>query len=288
MKKTIGLVGVACLLVSAIPRAAAEEPPPPPKILQIFREEVKPGKAAAHEKVEAGWPRAFAKANWPTRYLALTSLTGPAEAWFAAGYESFAAWEKDMKGIEANKALSAELEKLSAADAECISGGRGLVAMRREDLGYGPNADIAKVRYFRIITFGVRPGHEKDFMDAVKIVKEAYQKTNVPISWAVYQVSGGMPGPTFLVWVPMRSLDETDTVLAAAKAIQEAEGEEGQKSLTRMAADGYASVEQNFFAVSPKMSYPPKAWVDKDPAFWAPKPEASAEKKPAARPAEKK
>ncbi|HSB35863.1 MAG TPA: hypothetical protein VLH41_03250 [Thermoanaerobaculia bacterium] len=287
MKKTMGLIGTACLLVSAIPRAAAEEPPPPPKILQIFREEVKPGKAAAHEKVEAGWPRAFAKANWPTRYLALTSLTGPMEAWFAIGFDSFAAWEKDTKATEANKALSAELEKLSVADAECISGGRGLVAIHREDLGFGPNADISKTRYFRIITFKVRPGHDKDFTDAVKIVKDAYQKASVPITWAVYQVSGGMSGPTYLVWVPMRSLAETDAVLGAMKAIQEAEGDDGQKALTKMAADGYLSVEQNFFAVSPKMSYPPKAWVDKDPGFWAPKSEA-APPKPVAKPAEKK
>lgn len=288
MKKTMGLIGVACLLGSAVPRAAAEEPPPPPKILQIIREEVKPGKAAAHEKVEAGWPRAFAKANWPTHYLALTSLTGPSEAWFAVGYDSYAAWEKDSKATEANKALSAELEALSVKDAEFISGARSLAAMRREDLGLGPNVDVSKVRYFRIVTFRVRPGHDKDFADAVKIVKDAYQKADVPVSWVVYQVSGGMPGPTFLVWIPMRSLAETDAALAAAKAIMEAEGEEGQKALTKAAADGYLSVEQNFFAVSPKMSYPPKEWVEKDPAFWAPKAEAPAPAKPVGKPAEKR
>jgi len=288
MKKALSLIGAACLLVSAAPRAAAEEIPPPPKVLQIYREEVKPGKGPAHEKVEAGWPRAFAKAAWPTHYLAMTSMTGPAEAWFAVGFDSYGAWEKDTKATEANTALSAELDKLSVADAECISGARSIVALRREDLGFGPTPDIAKTRYFRIITFKVRPGHEKDFTDAVKIVKDAYQKAGVAISWAVYQVNGGMPGPTFMVWVPMRSLAETDTVLGAMKAIQDAEGEEGQKSLAKMAGDGYLSFEQNFFAISPKMSYPPKAWVDKDPAFWAPKAEAAAPKKPAAKPAEKK
>ena len=28
----------------------------PPKILQIYIESVKPGKGAAHEKIEVGWP----------------------------------------------------------------------------------------------------------------------------------------------------------------------------------------------------------------------------------------
>ena len=31
------------------------------------------------------------------------------------------------------------------------------------------------------------------------------------------------------------------------------------------------SVRSNLFHFSPKMSYPPAAWVKEDPAFWAPK-----------------
>jgi hypothetical protein len=72
----------------------------PAKVLQIIREEVKPGKAAAHEKVEAGWPRAFAKAKWPTHYLAIQSMSGPTEAWFLVGYPSLAAWEKENQNAD--------------------------------------------------------------------------------------------------------------------------------------------------------------------------------------------
>jgi hypothetical protein len=292
MKKTLGLIGATCLVLSAAVPLAGEEPGPPPKVLQIFREEVKPGKSAAHEKFEAGWPKAFAKANWPTHYIALSSLTGPNEAWFAAGYDSFAAWEKDQKDLEKNAALTTEMERLSEKDGEFISSGRGLVAINRDDLGYGPHVDIAKMRYFRIVTFRVRPGHDNDFTNAVKIVKDAYKKANVALSWAVYQVSAGLPSPTFMVWIPMRSLDEADAALKAMKAIQEAEGEEGQKALSKAASEGYISVEQNYFAISSKMSYPPKEWVALDPAFWAPKPAATPAKKEtkkeAAKPAEKK
>jgi hypothetical protein len=60
--------------------------------------------------------------------------------------------------------------------------------------------------------------------------------------------------------------------MKAGKAIQDAEGEDGQKALAKAAADGYNFTTQNIFAVSPKMSYPPKEWVAKDPGFWAPKP----------------
>lgn len=288
MKKTLGLVGVTFLLVSTAPRAAAQEPPPPPKVLQIIREEVKPGKAAAHEKIEAGWPRAFAKAKWPTHYLAMTAMTGPSEAWFVVGFDSFAAWEKDTKATESNKALTAELEKLSEKDGEAISGGRTLVGLYREDLSRRANIDLSKVRYFRVATYRVRPGHESEFEGNAKTVREAFDKIQSPLAWAVFQINAGMPGPTYLVWVPMRSLEESDAAMNSMKALQEAEGDEGQKTLQKAASSAYVFVETNLFAVNPKMSYPLKEWVDKDPAFWAPKPEPKAPVKSAPKPAEKK
>ncbi len=288
MKRTIGLLGAACLLGTAALCAAAQEPPPPPRVLQVIREEVKPGKGPAHEKVEAGWPRAFAKANWPTHYLAMTSMTGPSEAWFLIGFDSFAAWEKDVKSTDGNKALSAEMDRLTEKDGEMISGGRGLVEIYREDLSRNPNVDVSRIRFVRVSTFRVRPGHDKDFTDAVKIVKGAYDKIGSSVSWVTYQVSAGMPSPTFVVWIPMRSLSESDATMAASKALMEAEGEEGQKALSKAASDGYTFIETNIFAVNPKMSYPPKEWVAKDPGFWAPKPAAAPAKKEAARPAEKR
>ena len=83
------LAPVAFLCLASAPAAAAaQEAAPsqaPPKVLQIFVESVKPGKGSAHEKVEPGWPAAFRKAKWPTHYLAMTSMSGPGEAWFLSG-----------------------------------------------------------------------------------------------------------------------------------------------------------------------------------------------------------
>jgi hypothetical protein len=258
----------------------------PPKILQIFREEVKPGKAPAHEVVEAGWPRAFARANWPSHYLAITSLTGPSEAWFMTGYESFAAWEADSRNVDKNTGLKKELDQLEAKDGELRSGGRSLVASFREDLSNQPNVDIGKMRYFRIVMFRVKPGHDSQFPEAVKIVKAAYEKAKLAVPWAAYQISAGMTGPTFLILIPMKSLDEVDTAISLSKTLQEAEGEEGAKKLQAIAADAYVSVESNIFAFNPKMSYPPKEWVAADPDYWKPKAAAAMkpeEKKPAAK-----
>src|SRR5690349_10526000 len=68
----------------------------PPKVLQVIREFTKPGRAGAiHEKSESAFVQAFARAKWPTHYIAATSLSGKNRTLFFVGYDSFAAWEKD-------------------------------------------------------------------------------------------------------------------------------------------------------------------------------------------------
>jgi hypothetical protein len=295
--KKISLYSTLLLSLVAIPLRAAESPVPPgpPKVLQIYREEVKAGKGAAHLKVEKSFVAAFARANWPSNYLAMTAVTGPSEAWFLTGYASFAAWEKDRNDTDKNKALTAEMDRLLEKDGELLTNTRSLVAVLREDLSAGGPVDIAKMRYFRLLTFRVRPGHENDFQDAVKIVRSAYEKAKVELPWAVYQISGGMPVPTFMIFFPMKSLSEIDTAFTHAGAIREAEGPENEKALKKMASDGYATVESNIFAFSPAMSYPSKEFVARNPEFWTPKqiskPAAPAKKagtKGEAKPADKK
>ena len=278
--KKLSLYSTLLVSLVAFPLRAAESPGPnpPPKVLQIYREEVKAGKGAAHVKVEKGFVAAMARANWPTHYLAMTAVTGPSEAWFLTGYPSFAAWEKDRDDTDKNTALTAELDRLVEKDGELLTNGRSLVAFLREDLSAGGPVDIAKMRYFRLLTCRVRQGHDSDFQDTVKIVRSAYEKAKIELPWAVYQISGGMPGPTFMLLLPMKSLSEIDAAIARAGTIREAEGPENEKALAKLASDGFATVENNVFAFSPAMSYPSKEFVARDPEFWTPKPEA----KPAA------
>ncbi len=292
MRKTVFWVCAIGLLLGvagqALAQAPGSMPPGPPKVVQIFREEVKVGKGAAHEKLEAEYVRAFRKAKWPTNYLAMTSSTGPSEAWFLVPYDSFEAWEKDQKATEKNAALFAELNQLGEKDAEFVSGGRSIVIVYRPDLSQHPDAmNVAQSRYFRVLTFRVRPGHDAEFAEAGKIVRAAYDKANVPLSWAIYQVYSGMPSGTYLVFAPAKSLKEIDDGLARSKAIQEAEGEDGIKKLEHISREAYFGVETNIYAFSPKMSYLSKEFAAADPDFWTPKPKAAA--KPAAgAPAEKK
>ena len=108
MKKTpFAVAALSGLAFASLVHAQAAVPPPPPNVLQIYREIVKPGHTLGHAKTEAGWPAAFGKANWPSHYFALTSVSGPNEAWFISAWDSFASYEKDGQAVEANAALQA-------------------------------------------------------------------------------------------------------------------------------------------------------------------------------------
>lgn len=274
MRRSSLLAPLALLLGMSSPVAVpAQEPASsgPPKVLQIFVESVKPGKGAAHEKVEAGWPQAFRKAKWTTHYLAMTSMTGPQEAWFLSGYDSYAAWEADQKHVEQTPVLGRELDRLSLLDGELLSGTKGIVAVYREDLSYRPNIKLGEMRYFTVTTFTVRPGYDSAFADIRKLVQAGHEKTKMDEHWAMFQVVSGMPGSTYLLFLPMKSLQEADVAVDThGKPYLDALGEDGRRQTREFARTGYASVESDLFAFNPKMSYPSKELASSDPAYWSP------------------
>jgi hypothetical protein len=278
VKTSVFLPVAACLFLSAASVAQEQAPPGPPKVLQIIREDVKPGKDAAHAKVEAGWPRAFASAKSPTHYIAMVAITGPSEAWFVVGFDSLAAWEKDRQNNDNSAALTAELGQLGEKDGELLTGVRTIIAVYREELSYRPTGiNIGLMRYFYVTTFRVRPGHDNDFVEANKIVRAAHEKADVPEHWAVFQVISGMPAGTYLSIQPLKSLAEVDAFPQThGKAYREATGDDGRKKLSELASAGSLSSETNIFAFSPKMSYVSRETASADPDFWKPKTVANA------------
>ncbi len=278
MKKSLVLLLTVSLFLTTASVTLAQEQKMsgPPKVLQIFIEQVKPGKGAAHEKNEAGWPRAFAGAKSPTHYIAMTSQTGLSEAWFVTGFDSLAAWEKDTKSNENNVALTATLDQLSEKDGEFLNGVRSVVARHRDELSYRTaDVKVMQSRYFYVMTVRVRPGHGNEFVEASKLLRDAHEKANVPEAWAVYQVEAGMPAGTYLIMQPLKSLAEVDAFTEThGKAYQDAIGDEGRKKLQELNSSGTLSSENAIFAFSPKMSYVSKEMAGADADFWFPKPAA--------------
>jgi len=246
---------------------------PPPPLLQIVREEVKPGHGGPHAATKSAWTRALSKGKSTDHYLGMTSLTGPSEAWFIMGYASYADWEAKQNQVEHNAALKAEVDKIAVQDGDHLSGVRTLLGAFRPDLSYGPPVEIGKMRYFRVRTFRIKQGQNKAFEAGVKLALAAYEKSHYQASFAFYEVAAGSGSPTFIVLRPLKSLAELDAVAAADKAFQEALGEDGQKAMQKVFADTVNAVENQLLAFSPKLSFPGPGTIATDPAFWTVKPD---------------
>ncbi len=289
MRKANSLFLATCLVLSVVSLALAQEqatPGGPPKVLRIFREEVKAGKAPAHEKVETAWTRAFVNAKYPAYMLATTSLSGPLEAWFFESHDSWASIEKTEEAVGKSAALTGVMERFSEQDSGILSATRTMVAVHREELSFRPNTiNVGKDRYFEIVTYRVRPGHDNEFIEARKLAIAAHQKANVDEAWAIYQVMMGAPSGTYLMFVPLRSLAQMDAAPSRhGKAYQDAMGEDGQRKLRELMGSALFNSEAQIFAFNPKMSYVAKEVAAADPDFWTPKPRpASAKAAPAAK-----
>lgn len=267
------LTGFAIAFVCVAAAQAQSEGTSVPKVLQITREYTKPGKAGqAHEKMEAAFVQAMAKAKWPVHYLALTSLSGKQRALFMTRYPSFEAYEKDGAAIEKNAALSASLERAGVADGELLDSEDQGVFLYEEEMSLRPRPDLSHMRFMEISVYHVRPGHGKDFAEAVKMVKAAYEKAVPEAHWGMFrQMYGGEEG-TYLVLIAHETLAQIDRgLLEDDKKFMSAMGEDGMKKLEELVAAAVESSQNQLFAFSPSMSYIYDEWIKSDPDYWRPK-----------------
>jgi len=288
-RRTSCLLG-ATLLCGGLSLAAAQEMTgvtPPPKVLEVIREFLKPGKGGSpHEKAESAFVQAFTRAKWPTHYFAANSLSGKNRALFFVAYDSFEAWEKDNQAQQKNAALAAALDRASVGDGELLSETDTSLLMYNEEQSLRGPVDIAHMRFFEISLYRVRSGHRKEWSDAVKLVKAAYDK--VPeMHWAMYEAAYGQEDVTYIVIQPMKSLAEVDAGAERDKQFMAAMGEEGMKKLGELESSAIEFTQSNLFQFSPAMSYPPDAWVKADPGFWKVKAAAPAKAKAEEKPATK-
>jgi hypothetical protein len=162
MKRTAMHIVTAGLLLSGASLTQAQEPS---HLLRIFREDIKSGKGAAHEKVEAGYVRAFSKSGYPN-YLAWENMTGTNQAWFVERYDTYEAMAKAIAVADAEP-LKSTLDVLDAQDGELRTGERGIIATYQPDASYLPvPANLAKVRFVSVNTVRIRPGRGADFNGA--------------------------------------------------------------------------------------------------------------------------
>jgi len=290
MKRTICLSLVVCAVLFGAVSASAQNAQPLPKVLWIYREDVKPARGAAHERVEHGFAQHWTKVN-VAPFLAIEAVSGNAtDVMFLSGYDSFASMEKDyaLFGKNSNGADFDALEKEEATLVNCV---RSTVAVLRPDLSYHLDKFMSVLptsRYFSIETFRVRLGKDADFETGSKAFIAAFERTKREQPYAMYQVAMGGPEGTYMIFQPMKSLKEVDDDYASMGAMVQAMGEENFKNMMKSTGDVFVTMESNVYAFNPNMSHVPKEVAAADPKFWTPKPmvkRAPAKKKDEAKPA---
>jgi hypothetical protein len=271
MKSTLGFAAALALCVANTALAQAGLPTSQPNLLQIYREEVKVGHNADHEKVEVGWPAAFEKVKSPYYYIALVSLTGSPEAWFVSPFESHQAQGESMKLERGNAVLSAELARLQRADADHLTGARSIQAVARKELSHGDYPDTAKQRFWEVTIFRLRPGHEEEFNAAAKAYGAAITRSGATTGFRVYQVIAGMPTPTYLIFSSVTSYADFDKMMSDDQTIMKAFTPEDQKLFQKFFTEGMISADTQRFELNPAMSYVSAEVRATDPEFWMPK-----------------
>jgi len=286
---TVLCLGLSLLMGWLGMAAAQENVMQPPKVLVVTREYLKPGKMGAmHEKDESAFVQAFAKAKWPTHYLGMDSLSGKSRSLFFTPYDSFEAWEKDALATQKNSALTAALEHAATVDGELLDSVDSHAMVYREEYSLRAGVDIPHMRYFEISLYHVKPGHDKDWDEIVKMVKAAYERAVPDAHWATYAAVYGSPSDTYVVIVPMKSASEIDKGFMQDKDFEAAMGEDGMRKLSELTAAALDSIESNLFLLNPRLSYVSDEWIKaddfwkrKEPAMPKTEPKKSEEKKPA-------
>jgi hypothetical protein len=256
---------------------SAQEKMSVPKVLQIQREFLKPGKAGnIHEAKESAFIEALSRAKWPTHYIGMTSLSGKSRALFFTLYDSFEAWEKDGAAAQKNAALSAALDHAYAADGELQDSTDTGVFILQEEMSLRPRPDLSVARFMEISSYHVRPGHNKEWMEAVKLVKAGYEKGVPESHWGMFAQQYGGDGGIYLVLTSHKSLAEIDKGMMDDKQFIAAMGEDGMKKLSELVAACVEESQHQLFAINPHMSYVSDEWIKASPDFWNVKPTTKA------------
>ena len=296
MKKKIVLILFAfCVFVSTAVQASAQTPAGPPAVLQIVREDIKTGMMEAHSREANATVRIWAKAKSPHQRLAMVPIAGNQnEVTYLWPFPSFADYEKAQKDLDKiGETFKADFDRTRHAGEDYHSAQRDMLCRLRADLSYNlPAGDRAKMRFMRVETIRVKPGHIQEFEEARRIVNAAHVKAKVDEHMAVYQVVGGAQAGTYIVLIPWTSMDDSN-LLPHGKAYQDALGEDGAKKVAQIANEAILFDDISIYALVPQLSYLLPATVASDPDYWKLKPmsapgPAPAKKKAPAKAEEKK
>ena len=268
--RTLQLLTIASLFLAAgVVLAQDATPPAPPNVLVIQREYLKPGMAGSiHVRSEGNFVRAETDAKAPTHYIAMDSMSGPTRALFVFGFDSFEAYGKDQESLNGNPTLAAAIDQAALTDGQLLSRYDIQTFVYHPEMSQHTGIDASHQRYWEFTSYRIKPGHEKEWNDLVKIYVDGF--ASMPDRhWAAYESRYGEDnGGVWVVITPMRTLAELDQGMIAGKTFMTAQGADGMKHIEDLAADCILSSQSNLFAVNAKESYVDPTWATTAPEIY--------------------
>jgi len=122
-----------------------------------------------------------------------------------------------------------------------------------------------------VTIFRVRPGRESDFEAAAKVYGAATDRAATGVGYRVYQITAGMPEPTFLVFASVESYAQFDGMMASGQQTMQSLTPDERVTMQKFLTEALVNSETNRFALNPTMSYVSAATRATDAAFWMPK-----------------
>lgn len=225
------------LVCASLCRAQRVPPSPasPPKILLLVRQQFKPGRSNARERLERATAAIYNRLDVPVYWMELAAFTGTSEALFFGPYESFQALEKASGVLASLQEAHPELARMQAGINDTLSSERTILAVRLDSPGGTPvNAQInlAQARFLRMLVVRTSPG-------------EAPPSADDQVPSIVYQVTSGMSGPVFLIFQPLTALADMSAHVTNGTV-----------------------VEDSVYAVEPDMSHVSRAFAEQNQEFW--------------------
>jgi hypothetical protein len=257
------LAAYVCL---AAPLFAQQQVPPPPDILQIYIDPVKPGKMAEYKHVESEAAVACSRANtWP--YMTLQAVSGPQEAWFVSGFDTYAAMERSTEPFVRNAVLASELSRIMESRSNLVSDSRTVFLRYREDLGHNRGLMRPQTRFFTATMVHVVQGHEHDYEESQRILRGVRERAAAADNRAVYQVVSGMPQNTYLTLSPYHSFREAGEALDGLVDYDDLD-DNVRGHVRELLSTSVINTQTFVFAVDPTISNPAGEWIADDPEFW--------------------
>lgn len=224
--------------------APARRPGAPPKILNVVRQTLKRGTAAAYAGLEASIARGYRQARIPVYWVCLQSPKNPAAILYlnvhdapehadraAATYRDMVPRHPDLVRLQQRLAGYAASPPVS------------MLTTRRDEFVYGRgDVDFATMGALRVTVFHVRPGREGEFVDAAQ--------TGRAVPWQIYEDAATS---TFFLLAPLRTASE--------------QRDAGLPRALRRLKGIYTVEKPVVYAVRPDMSHAPPEFVTASPKF---------------------